>query len=125
MGKLLESILDAKFIKKMKNRARLIFLILLSLAGSASSTGIETVACTLLLSVWNTVRYAAVTLVGLMFVYGGLKYVHSAEDAAGRRAGKKICEHAVIGGIIIGLVRAIAVNIGINTPVFLCPGITP
>jgi hypothetical protein len=37
----------------------------------------------------------------IMFVYGGAKYVYSADDPGGRKQGMSICIAAIIGGIII------------------------
>jgi len=57
--------------------------------------------CTVMCTVQYLVQSIGGTLVLLMFIYGGLKYVFSADDAGGRKQGKMTCIHAVIGGIII------------------------
>ena len=42
-----------------------------------------------------------------MFLYGGVKYVISADDPGGRKQGKMICIHAMVGGLLFMLWTAI------------------
>jgi hypothetical protein len=44
------------------------------------------------------------TLCVMMFIYGGVKYAFSADDPAGRKAGKMTCIHSIIGGVLLLLV---------------------
>ena len=59
------------------------------------------IVCTIIVEVYRAVAIIGPTLVLLMFTYGGVKYVFSADDPSGRKAGKMTCIHAIIGGIIL------------------------
>jgi len=100
----------------------LLFLLSGSTAAQATAA-IDAVPCTILTMIWSAFEIIAPTLVILYFMYGGVTYVYSAEDAGGRKKGMKICQHAMIGGILISLVQGIMVTIGITGTKFLCPGI--
>src|SRR5512140_185134 len=70
-------------------------------AGAPPGTTMAGTICTILLSIKTVITTIGSTLVVIMFVYGGLKYTFSADDAGGRKQGKMTCIHAVIGGILI------------------------
>jgi len=59
--------------------------------------------CTWINMVKDTIMAIGPALVLIMFTYGGIKYVFSADDPGGRKAGKMTCIHAIIGGILITL----------------------
>jgi hypothetical protein len=82
--------------------------------GNAACTTVCTVMCTVL----YLVQSIGGTLVLLMFIYGGLKYVFSADDAGGRKQGKMTCIHAVIGGIIIVMATSLT---GLIAGIISCP----
>ncbi|MFH1404207.1 MAG: hypothetical protein ABIH11_08070 [Candidatus Altiarchaeota archaeon] len=74
--------------------------------------------CKIIVMVRDAIMSLTGIMVLLMFTYGGIKYVYSADDAGGRKAAKKICEHAIIGGILAGLMNEVLTVLG-NTP--YCP----
>jgi hypothetical protein len=61
------------------------------------------VPCSILSGVFAAITAIAGTMMVIMFVYGGVKYVYSADDPGGRNGGKNICIQALIGGIIVSL----------------------
>ena len=85
----------------------LLFLMAVSMTVSAQCTGVgstmRTCVCTWVNMVGQTIFAIGPALVLIMFTYGGVKYVFSADDPGGRKAGKMTCIHAIIGGIIISL----------------------
>jgi hypothetical protein len=83
----------------------LFFLFSASLA--AASITILAVPCQVVQASYNAVKAIGYALVAIMFLYGGGKYVYSADDPAGRKQGKSMCIHAIIGAIIMGLVGAV------------------
>jgi len=81
-----------------------IFLPAAALAQPATATiDFTSVPCAVILEISNALVTIGGTLVIIMFLYGGLKYVFSADDAGGRKQGKTICIAAIIGGILITL----------------------
>jgi hypothetical protein len=64
--------------------------------------------CRLICKIVNTIvgaiRVVGPTLVALMFTYGAVRYIFSADDPAGRKQGKTICVHALIGGLLLLLI---------------------
>jgi hypothetical protein len=73
--------------------------VLVSAQGMDFSSGI----CSLLRQINNAVLVLGPTLVAVMFLYGGIKYVMAADNPGGRNQGKTICIHAMVGGLLIGL----------------------
>ena len=87
---------------RWKTKAKTVYAALLSLAGSVSAApGITTTVCYVINSIAYAIYVIAPTMVGLMFTYGAIKYIFSADDPGGRKQGKMICIHAIIGGVII------------------------
>jgi hypothetical protein len=72
--------------------------------------------CDIVCDIIDQVKFVLETigpaLVVVMFTYGGVKYVFSADDPGGRKAAKNTCIHAIIGGIIILLASWVAGLIG-------------
>ena len=62
---------------------------------------IREIPCKIVSTVYDTLTVISGTIVIIMFIYGGMKYVFSADDPGGRKQGKNICIHALIGGILI------------------------
>ena len=91
-----------------------LFYILLQ---TAAANPITTVLCPIMDDIQFALETIGGTLVMIMFVYGGLKYVFSADDPGGRKQGKMTCIHAVIGGIIVVLADNIVPLIGASA----CP----
>jgi hypothetical protein len=52
-------------------------------------------------------------------MYGGAKYVYSADDPGGRKEAKKICINALVGLIIVGMACELVKTISSTDPV--CP----
>ena len=63
--------------------------------------------CSIINDIKSSLEVIVPTLVIIMFVYGGIKYVYSADDAGGRKQGKTVCIHALIGGMIFTLVSVV------------------
>jgi hypothetical protein len=65
----------------------------------------EKCMCDIVCDIIDQVKFVLETigpaLVVVMFTYGGVKYVFSADDPGGRKAAKNTCIHAIVGGIII------------------------
>jgi hypothetical protein len=90
-----------------------------SCAGCATGCGATPPAqcmCDIVCDIIDQVKFVLETigpaLVVVMFTYGGVKYVFSADDPGGRKAAKNTCIHAVIGGIIILLGSWVAGFVG-------------
>ncbi|MFH1404208.1 MAG: hypothetical protein ABIH11_08075 [Candidatus Altiarchaeota archaeon] len=53
----------------------------------------------------NSLQYSVLvmgnSICEVMFVYGGLKYIFSADDPSGRKTGLNICIAATIGALLI------------------------
>ncbi|MFC2162071.1 hypothetical protein ACFLRF_00185 [Candidatus Altiarchaeota archaeon] len=90
------------------------------LASLAAAQTIDAHVCGLLLDVGNAIGSAATTLVVLMFTYGGVRYVANADNAGGRKAGLKICQHSLIAGMILSLGPAIFASFGMTGAVWFC-----
>ena len=94
-----------------------LFLIIPSLA--AATTTMSDVFCSIVTPVIGTIWTVGGTLVMLMFLYGGVKYVFSSDDAGGRKQGKTICIHALIGGVLLVLVSGFVTLLNLGASV--CP----
>jgi hypothetical protein len=89
-----------------------VFLVLPS--ASAQDMEIANKVCSVIFPVWDTLKAAGQALVLLMFVYGGTKYAYSADDPGGRKQGKNICIHAIIGGILISLTSGVLTTLNVK-----------
>jgi len=67
--------------------------------------------CSFIIPVMNAISAMGGTLLVIMLIFGGVKYTFSADDAGGRKEGKNMIIHAVIGGILLSLVSIIAYNV--------------
>jgi hypothetical protein len=94
--------------------ALLVSLLFLASFVSAQNPTIKNVVCSVIVSVKFAIDNIGPALVAIMFVYGGIKYVFSADDPGGRKQGKMICIHSVIGGILIALATAIIAIINLT-----------
>ncbi len=78
--------------------------------------------CVLVCRIINTLVTAIIplggTLVLLMFTYGAVRYVFSADDPAGRKQGRMICIHSIVAAMLILLVSWIVAWVGDPC----CPG---
>ncbi|MFH1054559.1 MAG: hypothetical protein V1744_00535 [Candidatus Altiarchaeota archaeon] len=70
----------------------------------AATSPFKDVPCSIINQVYGALNVVAPTLMVLMFTYGAVKYIWSAEDPGGRKTAKSICIAAVMGGIIFILV---------------------
>lgn len=87
---------------------------LTALAQTASATAaanaaaiIQGIICSLVPEVINLAWALAI----LVFIYGGAKYAHSADDPGGRKQGKSIAMNAVLGFIIVAASKALVETI--------------
>ncbi len=101
----------------MKYKKILTLFVLIGLANLVAANAIVGVICPILSNILVAVQTIGGTLALIMFIYGGLKYIFSADDPGGRKQGKMTAIHAVIGGIIVILATTIINLIGLNT----CP----
>ena len=80
-------------------------------AGYASASGaaqiISDVICTLVPDLLTLARVIAI----LFFIYGGAKYAFSADDPGGRKQGKQIAIHALIGFLIVAMSHSLVAAI--------------
>jgi hypothetical protein len=74
---------------------------------AAAAADIHTVPCLIIEGVWNALTVIVPSLITLMFLFGAAKYAYSANDPGGRKQGKNICIHAMIGGILFLLTWAV------------------
>ena len=75
--------------------------------------------CSLLQSILNLFKAFFPALFVLMLIYGATKYIFSADDPGGRKVGKTRMIHAIIGIILLSLIRAILDMFGL-TPEWYC-----
>ena len=99
----------------------LLCLSVLSTTVSAIGT-MARITCSIITQVYNAIRAIGPALVTLMFMYGGAKYAFSADDPGGRKQGKMICIHSVVGGILLLLISWLYT--GALAKMAICPGIT-
>jgi hypothetical protein len=92
----------------------------LLLAAAQVSAAIEDAPCLLIGGVYAALQGIAPSIVAIMFIFGAAKYVYSADYPGGRKQGKTICIHAIIGAIIMALLVGIITIFG---GLALCPGI--
>jgi uncharacterized membrane-anchored protein len=78
-----------------------------ALSTFVSATTMTVFICSIIRPIWTTLATIAPLFVGGMFMYGASKYIYSAEDPGGRKQGKEMCIHALIGAIMLVLVRVI------------------
>ena len=99
-----------------------VLLPLISLSVTAAASNIEDVPCSVIVGVWYALRMIGPLILGVMFVYGGAKYVFSADNPGARKQGLTICLQVIIAGILLGLAVAIVTAAGITG--WLCPDFT-
>lgn len=82
---------------------------LLSSYASASDPAsiIAGVICSLVPDVLQLAQVVAI----VMFIYGGAKYAYGADDPGGRKQGKNIAVHAIIGLLIVGISKNLVMAI--------------
>ncbi len=91
---------------------------------SGASNAIHTVPCKLLGGLFSALTTIGPSLVLLMMVYGAAKYAFSADDPGGRKQGKTIFIHAIIGAVIMGLIYIIVKAVlGASYGDYLCSGV--
>jgi hypothetical protein len=93
-----------------------------SAAAVASAANIEAVPCMIISGVWDALTAIGPSLIAVMFFYGVAKYAYSADDPGGRKQGKTIIIHAVIGGILMGVLASIVSTLGLAAT-DMCSGI--
>ena len=75
---------------------------------------IQSVPCDVIDQVFYAIISVGPGIVAIMFIYGGIKYAYSADDPSGRKQGKTIMIHSLIGAILIMLVDPILNIMGIG-----------
>ncbi len=78
-----------------------LFLILLIPNLVCAGPDFTTIPCGIIAPILDALTTIAGSLVMLMFLYGGVRYVFNAENPSARSQGKMTCIHAVIGGILV------------------------
>jgi len=74
--------------------------IVAALAQLASAGALDQVNA-FVITLTRSIRVIGNSLVVVMFVYGGAKYVYSADDPGARKQAMGICVAAIVAGIII------------------------
>ena len=91
-----------------QNKAAWSALALSVSAATVSATyPIHYVPCQIITSIWDVLRGVAPIMFGIMFLFGAARYAYSADDPGGRKQGKNIIIHAIIGALILGALTAI------------------
>jgi hypothetical protein len=85
-------------------RGLLIFSII---SGYVSALRVEDVPCSVIVGVWKAISTVGPSLIIVMFLYGAAKYAYGVEEPGARKQGRDICVHAVIGGVLMGLLVGI------------------
>jgi len=100
-------------------------LLLSTLASATAYPSIQSTLCAVILAIYGPIAAIGGSLVLLMIVYAGVKYVYSADDPGGRKQAKSIIVNAIIGGVIllisVALFRMIASG---GWVLKVCPGMT-
>lgn len=105
----------------MKNTACKKAALALLASATLAQAAIEDVPCSIVSALYQAIfQYIGPTLVGVMFLYGAGKYAYSADDPGGRKQGKEMCIHAILGGVIITMVTGVRTAMG---GMLLCPGV--
>lgn len=78
------------------------------------SNELDVTLCTILVTIGDALEAIGPTIVLLMFLYGGVKYVYSSGDPGGRKQAKSIVIHAVIAGILISVTFYVVGLVGID-----------
>ena len=78
-----------------------IMLLLVNLVQAQAAAHIQIVFCGVINGIYTPLSVIGGSLVLLMIVYAGVKYVYSADDPGGRKQAKDIIVHSIIGGIIL------------------------
>jgi len=89
-------------------------------ASSVSAQNIEDIPCSVIVGLWDALLAIGAALIALMFMYGAAKYAYGADDPGGRKLGKNIIIHAIIGGLILSLIEALMTMFNLWSD--LCPG---
>jgi len=104
----------------MRARALRVLTALAVMAPYAQATGtFKDVPCEIIRSINLAITAIGAALVTIMFIFGGLKYMFSADDPGGRKSGKNTCIHAIIGGILIIVWTGIRGMLTAASPAFL------
>jgi hypothetical protein len=85
----------------MVKKSIVLAVLCIAIMASTVSADMAGIVCSILIQIYNALRAIGPAMVLLMFLYGGVKYVYSADDPGGRKQGRDICVHSLIGGIII------------------------
>jgi len=93
-----------------------------ALALSTAGKLIMDVPCQIIVAIWDALRAVGPALVATFFIYGAVKYTYSADDPGGRKQGKTIMIHSIIGFILMALLAGIVAVTGITGN--FCTGIT-
>lgn len=103
-------VMDKRLIK-----AGVLYMGVHSVSASAAvlAQQIMSVPCLLISAIFDALSSIGPALVTIMFLYGGVKYVFSSDDPGGRKQGKTICIHAIIGFVIMAVLSAV-VNAVVN-----------
>ncbi len=108
----------------MRTRVLMALYALSSSAVALSTAGakIKTVPCEIIAAIFKALASVGPALVATYFVYGGIKYVYSADDPGGRKQGKTIMIHALIGAVLMMVLDAIMQLTGLKNAGVLCAG---
>ena len=96
----------------------LLFFLISTVSATVTVPDFTTVPCQVIRSIFEAVYAIGGTLVAMMFVLGGVKYTFAADDPGGRKSGKTMIIHAVIGGILLAVVLSFRSILAAGNPWF-------
>ena len=100
----------------MSKRRVILALIILNITvlGLVQAQTLSDKVCDILNAIKTVLETIGGMIVIIMFVYGGLQYIFSADDPGGRKSGKNTCIHAIIGGIILAVAQGFIDMLGLT-----------
>ena len=108
-----------------KAAARWLVALAAPASASAQATAVDftTAPCSIVSAVAIAIEAAVPAIVTIMFTYGAIRYVFSAEDPGGRKNAKDICISAIIAGILFAIIAALVTLLSGIMPFWvICPG---
>ena len=100
--------------------AAMVLSALLPHATAQTAIKIEEIPCAVISGVWRAIVTVGSSLIVVMLMYGAGKYAFSADDPGGRKQGKTIMIHAIIGALMMSIVVAVVTITGVGALLTAC-----
>ncbi|MFH0861897.1 MAG: hypothetical protein V1875_02600 [Candidatus Altiarchaeota archaeon] len=100
-----------------------VLAVILLLPQLAAATTMSDIICSIMGPIFTTLFAAGGTLVVIMFIYGGIKYVYASDDPGGRKEAKNICIHTLVAGILMVVAVSAVRLLGATFITYICPSI--